>query len=84
MCLHVLYTQTFCAYVCCRCECECVKAFVFMMCVFTKAHSFSVIEHTQPVKTIRATGLDNVQAAPWDAKAIPDDTALDLLRFSAS
>lgn len=66
------------------CVCERVEAFFFIMCVFTKAHSFSVIEHTLPVKTISATGLENVKAAPWDAKAIPDDTALGLLRFSAS
>lgn len=77
MCCN-LYTQTLRAYVCCGCECERVRAFLFTMCVYTKAHSFSVIEHPQPVKTIRATGLDNVQAAPWDAKAIPDDTASGL------
>lgn len=54
------------------------------MFVFTKAHSFSVDEHTQPVKTTRATGLENVQAATRDAKTIPVDTALGLLRFSVS
>lgn len=63
------------AYVCCKCER--VKAVIFfMMCVFTKAHSFSVVEHTQPVKTIRATGLKKMYgAASWDAIAIPDETA---------
>lgn len=55
-----------CAYVCCRMQMWACRSlfFFFTMCVFTKAHSFSVIEHTQPVKTIRATGLENVQAAP--------------------
>lgn len=37
-----------------------------MMGVFTKAHSFSVTEHTQPLKTIRATELENAQTAPWE------------------
>lgn len=81
--LHVIYTQTS-MHMCCKCKCEHVKAFSFMMCVVTKAHSFYVIELSQPVKTIRATGLENIQTAPWDVKAIPDDTALGLLRLSES
>lgn len=37
----------------------------FILYVFTKAHSFSVIKHTLlPVKTIRATGLEKVRTAP--------------------
>lgn len=56
----------------------------FITYVFTKAHSFFVTEHTQPVKTIRATGLENVQEAPWDVKAIPDNTGSGLLRISTS
>lgn len=56
----------------------------FITYVFAKAHCFVVTEHTQPVKTIRATGLENVQEAPWDVKAIPDNTGSGLLRICTS
>lgn len=55
--------------------------FIYDVCVYTKAHSFSVTEHTQPVKIIRATGLHNVQATRGDAKAIPNDTALGFVEI---
>lgn len=48
-----------------------------MYVVFTKA--LSVVEHTQPVKTIEITGLENVHAGSWDVKPIPDETAFGLL-----
>lgn len=86
--LHVMYTNAL-VHMCALNACMSVSKrffssfffFYFIMCVFTKAHSFSVIGHTQPVKTIRATGLENAQTVPWEAKAIPNDTALSLLRF---
>lgn len=83
ICLHVIYTPTFVRMCAVNASVSVSKPFI-LMCVFTKAHGFSVIEHTQPVKTIRASELENVQAGPWDVKAIPDDTAFGLLRFSAS
>lgn len=83
--LHVMYTNALVHMCALNARMSVLKRFFFffyfIMCVFTKAHSFSVIGHTQPVKTIRATGLENAQTVPWEAKAIPNDTALSLLRF---
>lgn len=47
-------------------------------------HIAAATERTQPVKTMRATGLENIQAALWDVKAIPDDTGSCLLRISTA